>query len=225
MDTRISVTRRSLSLLLLTFALLGMAIGLYAMHANVLTASLVVSEYKPPPGIGSTADLLVRLGIRPERTQLPAPLSDAIGGFLNGRIKNGSARPLKGVTLAIPTFFYVCVQRGTTAPICRSSVNDIQIASMKPFESVVLQIWLPYKPNITVYREIKLLHSQGGGKVTLKAVELPPGLIRGNYITVIFVTGLILYVLHIYLARRYAQKQLAVPKSSSFAQFDTRRNQ
>jgi hypothetical protein len=54
---------------------------------------------------------------------------------------------------------------------------------------------------------------------------LPPGLIRGNYITVIFVTGLILYVLHIYLARRYAQKQLAVPKSSSFAQFDTRRNQ
>jgi hypothetical protein len=213
MNTQINPSRR-FTVFLLLLPIFGMSAAWYFMQASKVRAILVVSQYKAPPKVEADSSLSAELGSPAPITQLQTFPSNAVGGFLNGRVENGTSNDLRRVTLELPSPVYVCLQHRVTPPTCVSSTANIDIGNMKPLESVALQVWLPYQPNVSVYREIRLVHSKGSGRVTLEAVELPSGFVRDNYPTVIFLTALILYFLHVYFARRYVERQLAVLRKS-----------
>jgi hypothetical protein len=143
---------------------------------------------------------------RPEQASLPL---EVIGAFLNGRIQNTGSKEMRQVKLYVPNALYACVQRERGSSKCQPFGGIIPIGELSSLESVAVQVWLPFRPHVTAYNDIKLVHSEGRGKIDFETVEVPPGFVRGHLLLLLLVTGLILYSLHVHFAERYCAQRLA----------------
>lgn len=194
-----SLSRKVLGAVIATAATLAAILYWYRTERTGLRATLTVSEYKTLPSSEPVSDTLDKL--RPSNPDASKPqLSyEIIGAFLNGQVKNGGSKRVKGVTLNVPDAEYACVRREPANVRCWASTGVVAIGDLGSLESAGVQIWLTYKPHVTAYQDIKLTHLEGAGKVDFATVQVPSGFIRSHPLVPVLVVILVLLFSPVYL--------------------------
>jgi len=203
-----SSTGKSLVAFLAGGTILAVVLYSYSTSNSKLRATIIVSEFQALPSvepIRATTDTSVRTLDARKRQASPG----VIGAFLNGRVVNTGSKQVKQVTLRIPDAEYACVRIESGDSSCQAAAGLVTIGDLGSFESAVVQIWLPYKPNVTAYKDIKLTHFDGVGRIDFEAVQVPPTFIQRYYLTLVLAAALILYALYVYFSQRYANQQLS----------------
>jgi hypothetical protein len=195
-----SLSRKILGTLAAAAAILAAILYWYRTEKSVLRATLTVSEYKTLPSSESVRDTTNKSEGSSQESPKRQALHEVIGAFLNGQVKNGSSKQVKGVTLDVPDAEYVCVRRDPANSECQVSTGVIAIGDLGSLQSVGVQVWLRYKPHVTAYKDIKLTDLEGRGKVDFITVQVPSGFIRSHPLVPILAVILVLLLWPEYLS-------------------------
>ena len=200
-----SSTRKSLVVFLAASAMLTAVLYSYNISSDGLRATLTVNEYK---GLPNDEPVRATAGASARRAELQ-PSYEVIGAFLNGRVTNNGSKQIKQVTLRIPDAAYACVRLKPGDSRCQASAGLVTIGDLGSFESADVQIWLSYRPNVTAYKDIKLTHSEGVGRIHFGTVQVPATFLRTYYLTLGLASALMLYALYVYFSQRHADQEVA----------------
>jgi hypothetical protein len=184
----------------------------YNAPKGKLRATIVANEYEAPPSVDSKS-IQAFTDTSPSKPPVLRKLEgfnspELIGAYLHGRVENEGSKEVKQVTLTIPDAAYACVHREPSGWNCQSSVTIVTIGDLAPLESAIVQIWLRFNPQILNYKDIRLTHSEGVGRINYETVDVPPGLLGRNAMPIFLVVAAVLLSLHIYFSdkdfnRRY----------------------
>ncbi|MEX2109829.1 MAG: hypothetical protein WD802_04440 [Gemmatimonadaceae bacterium] len=184
MDNRISLAGKIAVGLISTAAALVVIMQSCSEPKGKLRGHFIASQHEALPIIQSHQgkETVVKQSspfiLRPAPDSLIVTDHEA-AAYLGGRVQNEGSKELKQVALRFPAAAAACVKRESVEWKCQGPSSMIALGDFAPLEAAVVRIWLR-EPLLlrSTYDAVKLVHSEGVGKIAYDTVTTPFGFVR-----------------------------------------------